>query len=153
MKKEKFIVFGMLVIVLCLTSVSCNNGTVDETIPKSIKITEIPGNNENCEAGLHIFTEPQWGPVRVAREIYHSVRVKNGEVLFELKVGDGYDWIDKNWTGSGEYYINFIIAGTDGWPDEGGSSKRYWWAREGTVAKYNIQDALTTLEFTQFMPE
>jgi len=90
----------------------------------------------------------------VAREIYHSLKIKNGQLLVDLYVcDDGYDASDKRWFGSGEYYIYLGFAGYDGFPDDGGKSEmnRYWWTNGGdTPVKYNIQDAVTTLEFSKF---
>jgi len=128
-------------------------------VPKTIKITGITltDADTNGEGGIFIYTKPQFGhgpeAGLIAREVYHTGHIANGELLVDLYVcDDGYDASNLRWTGSGEYYIYIGFAGPIGWPDDvsGGTVLRYWWAKDGAVAKYDIKDALTTLEFSQF---
>ena len=129
---------------------------------KSIKITGITltvgtDTHANGEAALFIYTKPQFGHEPeaglIARDVYHEPRITDGELLVDLYVCEAGDMAtDDRWTGSGEYYLCLLVAGPAGWPDDvnGGSRSEYWWATNGAVAKYNIQDALTTIEFSQF---
>ena len=160
MKCNRIFVVGMLTVLLALglVFVGCETSSDDSgtyTGPKSIKITGITltGTEINGEGGVQIFNEPVWGGNSVAREVYHVPRVINGELLVDLKVSAGWDATDAPWTGSGEYYIRLIFAGPAGWSDEGGTSLHYWWTNGGqTPVKYDIKDAVTTLNFSQFRP-
>jgi hypothetical protein len=121
--------------------------------PKSIKITGITETNTDGQAGIHILTTPYFshGPNHIAREVYHTVNIINGEVYVDLKVSDGYDALDKPWTGSGKYYIFLLLASSTGWSDDGGGQNHFFgWAKDGQIAKYDIQDTVTTLKFSQF---
>jgi len=147
-------------------TITYEDGT--SVIPKTIKITGITlsvGNTSdkdtNGQACLFIYTEDQFGhgpdAGLVAREIYHSLKIKNGQLLADLYVcDDGYDASNKRWTGSGPYYIYLGFAGYDGFPDDGGKSdmKRYWWTDIGGYrSEYDIQDAVTTIAFSEFKKE
>jgi hypothetical protein len=133
---------------------------------KTIKITGITltigttnSDDTNGEGSVFIYTKPQFGHGHdsglIAREVYHEPKITNGELFVNLYVcEDGYDASDESWTGSGEYYICLTFAAYNGWYDEGGGNLRYWWTNGGdTRIKYNIQNALTTLEFSQFVKE
>jgi hypothetical protein len=166
MKKNKFSVLGMLAMVLALGLglgfAGCDTDGSDEPydIPKSIKITGITltvDTDTNGEGSVFIYTKPEFGhgpeAGLVAREVYHLPHITNGELLVDLHVcDDGYDALDILWTGKGEYYVCLTFAGPIGWPDdvEGGTVLRYWWTKDGERAKYDIKDALTTLDFSQF---
>jgi hypothetical protein len=43
-----------------------------------------------------------------------------------------------------------MFAHTNGWADDGGGTHFFWWAKDDEIAEYDIQDAVTTLEFSQF---
>jgi hypothetical protein len=156
--------FGLIVaaaLALGFAFVGCDTTTGGGAPPKSIKITGITltSAETNGEGGMVIckkYTdEGNLGAagVIVAREIWHEPHITNGELLFDLYVSNGWDATNKPWTGSGKYAICLQIAGTDGWDDEGGHHHRYWWTKDGEYAKYDIKDALTTLEFSQFKKE
>jgi hypothetical protein len=57
---------------------------------QTIKITGITltDTETNGEGGIQIFQEQAWGGNSVAREIYHSTNITNGELLVDLKVSD-----------------------------------------------------------------
>ena len=132
---------------------------------KSIKITGITltSADTNGEGSVLIYTKPQFGhgpdAGLIAREAYHSAKIKNGELLVDLYVcDDGYDASNKRWTGKGEYYIILGFAGPIGWYDEspgdpGYDSLHYVQKNSGTLVKYDIQDALTTIPFSQFVKD
>jgi len=150
-----------MALALGLVFVGCDtDGGEPQDVPKSIRITGITLTEDETtgEGGIFIYTKPEFGhgpdAGLVAREIYHSgVVITDGELFADLyECNDGYDTSGVRWTGSGEYYIYLGFAGPLGFPDdvEGGTVLRYWWAPDGEVAKYDIQDALTTLGFSQF---
>jgi hypothetical protein len=118
--------------------------------PKSIKITGITVTDTNGEGAVRIFNEQKWGD-SVAREVIHTGLITDGVLSLDLNVSIGRQASDKPWTGSGKYYICLQIAGDDGWADAGGHHYRYWWVKDGEVAKYDIKDAVTTLNFSEFV--
>jgi len=169
MKKNGFLGFRVLaalafVLVFGFVVVGCTTDSSPNTnVPKTVKITGITlsvgtdsSKQTNGEGSVFIYTKPEFGHGSeaglIAREIYHEPRITNGELLVDLYVcDDGFDASDKRWTGSGEYYICLTFATHNGWYDEGGGVIRYWWTNGGdTKIKYNIQDAVTELEFSQF---
>ena len=120
-------------------------------VAKSIKITGITQTDTMGEGAVFLFTQQGNWDTLVAREVYHVPHITNGELLADLYVASGGDATDKRWTGSGEYYIQLMIAGPAGWEDDGAPyHHHYWWTRSGATAKYNIQDALTTINFSEF---
>lgn len=154
----KLIEIIALVAVIGFSMATCGDGGGGGNSPKSIKITGITLTDAeiNGEACLFIYTKPQFGhgpdAGLVARED-NLLKVTNGELLVDLYVcDDGYDASNVRWTGSGEYYVYLGFANLIGWPDGGGGGDvlRYWWAKNGNVAKYDIKDALTTIPFSQF---
>jgi hypothetical protein len=162
MTKNKFSVLVILAMVLVLgfVLVGCDPDGGLYTVPKSLKIigitlTDAETNGQGSVVICEEYTsEGNLGAagVIVARAA-DPVIITNGELLFDLKVSNGWDATNEPWTGSGKYAICLQIAGTDGWNDDGGHHHRYWWAKGGEYTKYDIKDALTTLEFSQFKIE
>jgi hypothetical protein len=150
------LVFGF-VVVGCATGSSPNTNEPESTTgsspnnePKSIKITGITFTDTNGAAGVQLFREPKFGGNSIAREEYKSVQINDGELIADLKVSEGWNSTDASWTGSGKYYICLMLAHANGWADDGGGTHIFWWAKDGKSAEYDIQDAVTTLEFSQF---
>jgi hypothetical protein len=139
------LVFG-LVLAGCATDESGGGGPYDG--PKSIKITGITGIGTEADVRVLTSTNGSNPSTLVARI---NVPVMNGVLTANLKMTDG-DWdpIEKSWTGSGEYYIRLELMAGEVVDHRPSYSKMYFWAKDGEIAKYNIQDALTTLEFSQF---
>jgi hypothetical protein len=141
--KNKWIYDLLIILAFGVVLAGCDTGTGGGggDPSKSIKITGITlitGTDTNGEAYVFIYTKPEFGhglnSGLIAREVYHSAEITNGELLVDLYVcDDGYDASDVPWTGKGEYYINLGFAGPTGWPDdvEGGTVLRYWWAKDG----------------------
>jgi hypothetical protein len=164
MKINKFSVLVILAMVLALSLAftGCDPNGDDEPYegPKSIKITGITLTEDDTDgrAGIVICkeytNEGNLGNagVIIARE-GPNLGITNGELFFDLLVSNGWDATNEPWNGSGEYAICLQITGTDGWDDDGGHHHRYWWTKDGEYAKYNIKDAVTTLEFSQFEME
>jgi hypothetical protein len=162
MKKNNFSVPGILATVLifgfvlsgCATG---KNGNPDN-VSKSIKIIGITLTDAETNGHGSVLICKEYknegnlgaAGVIVAREAGSAI-ITNGELLFELKVSDGWNVTNEPWTGSGKYAICLQIAGTGGWDDN--DFHRYWWTKDGEYAKYDIKDALTTLEFSQFKME
>jgi len=150
-------------------TITCEDGNPAET-PKMIKITGITlsvgktkDKDTDGQACIHIYdtTDPKFGYGEnsglVAREIYHSLKIKNGQLLIDLYESDenGNEG-KKRWTGSGPYYIWLGFAAYDGFPDDGakGEMVRCWWTDiGGYISKYDIQDAVTTIAFSEFKKE
>ena len=160
MKKKSFFVLGMLSIMLaiCLTFVGCDNGNGSgpNTDPKSIKITGITGigTDTNGEGDIRLLTstDATTPTTLVARawgnSIWHNPVANNQVLSGEFRITEEWDHTDKPWTGIGEYYIKLELAPIGGFGTA--SSRNYWWAKNGEIVKYNIQDTLTTLDFSEF---
>jgi hypothetical protein len=134
-----------------LTNVTITIEEVSTAEGKSIKIIGTIHTDTNGDAEVFILNESIWeGNNFIARSVYHSGHIVNGELYVDLNGRDGYDASDEPWNGNGKYYILLIIAGTNGFHDEGGTNHYYWWAKDGVVEKYDIKDTLTTLDFSQF---
>jgi hypothetical protein len=154
--KLVFVFLVMVILTIGIVAVGCENNTSPNTNdPKSIKITGITSTYRGREAGVQIFNAPEFGGDSVAREVYHSAQIDTGgTLLVDLKVSDGWDATDTPWKGSGQYYICLIIASSTGWSDDGGGDNHFFWlAKDGENAKYDIQNAVTTLDFSQFLAE
>jgi hypothetical protein len=134
-------------------------GSTSNSIPKSIRITGITGMTPDVtigEAGIHILTIPDFehGPNHIAREVYHTVSINNGEVYADLYVSDGYDALAERWTGTGKYYIFLVFASATGWSDDGGGQNHFFaYAKDHQIVEYDIQDAVTIIPFSYFIPE
>jgi hypothetical protein len=134
-----------------LTNITITVEEVSTVEGKSIKITGTTHTDTNGEAEVFILNEPVWGGDNfIARSVYHSGHIVNGELYVDLNGRDGYDASDDPWNGSGKYYILLMIADTNGFHDEGGTNHNYWWAKDGVIEKYDIKDVLTTLDFSHF---
>jgi hypothetical protein len=171
MKKNKFSVLGILVLVLVLelAFVGCDNGTGgDEPYdgPKTIKITGF--NVADAKQLLIFFTNESsfsYPPVAGGRTAWSEDGL-GSDITIELK--DGTDQADgETWTGTGTYYI-WIQVGfpsptkrsvyhytVDGIPQQppvtDGSYDALGTDGITNAASINIKDAVTTLNFVKFV--
>ena len=144
MKKDNFLVLGMLAIALALglAFVGCDNGNVD--VPKSIKITGInqANNKANVQVDLNAGDfDIQQGQGEVARG---NSDIVNQTVIVDLyTLTSDRHMTENRWIGNGEWCIRlkFRDSATD-------KARDYVWKE---WQKYDIQNAVTELSFADFV--
>jgi hypothetical protein len=146
MKKDKFLILGILEMVLALGLVfaGCTTDGSDEPYngPKTIKITGYDGSQGIIIGVMHLHPESAdgWPPVANAQPI-------DGQAIIcpVVNWGDG-----ELWTGTGKFFIWIECS-----PPKNDSLKDgsiYVYSVDGTnPAPVDIKDAVTTLEWSKFI--
>jgi len=150
MKKGKFLILGMLALVLALdlVFVGCNNGGGEPYDgPKTIKITGY--NSQGITAyNMEIYSEATgtagWPPAACAdQEI-------NGQTITYAVVNWDDHWGNPTpWTGTGKF---FIVIECNPPKDSSKDGAKYVYSADGTNATLvDIKDEITTLQWSKFI--
>jgi hypothetical protein len=166
MKKNSFLILGMLAMVLtfgivAIGCVSTDNGSgkpVEDTgggenepssVPKTIKIID---SNESqgitAQDIMLIFSEsagPEvWPPFAIAGKDEQT------NIYYVVKFDGNWDWWDiGTWTGTGKFYV---VMQTTPPKDSSKDGANYVYSEDGTSPSLvDIRDAVTTLELSKFI--
>jgi hypothetical protein len=144
MKKTIFLVHGMLAMMLALGFAGCDTGNGDYSYdgPKSFTVTGINKTGIKTTAEVNIISNDDSAPAN------GQVAAGSGEIVSQVLSVDLYRWTSndgtsqQSWTDNGEWTIRLKLFDNDG-----SHYYDYFW-KEGQ--KYNIEDAVTTLDFADF---
>ena len=144
MKKGKFLILGMLLMVLALGLVGCSS---DEPYdgPKTIKITGFDNSVNVLENELTVESElGAWPPIARADNIV------NGQTITCTLVNWADHWNNPEpWTGTGKF---FIVIACYNPKDPSKTGAKYVYSADGkNPALIEIKDEVTMLQWSKFI--
>ena len=143
MKTRSALIAGLLAVTLALVLAGCPDGNNTPPSPKSFKVTGINKEDIKATAEVNIISRDNSAPAN------GQVAAGEGTIVNQVVSVDLYPWTESGgtdtsqpWTGNGKWTIRLKLLGNDDihYYD-------YFW-NEGQ--KYNITDAITTLNFADF---